>query len=421
MRPRNDGRRRAAVLFLALAASGVGCSKREEEETAKPLVQVGVVRVERGDLEVSEQAPASVFAREQANLAARLTAPIRELRVHKGDTVAAGQVLARLDDRDLKAQRDEAAAAVADAQATLEKTTASTLPADIERGRGQVATAQAALNQAQKFYERRKMLYDQGAIPQRDLVMAETDLAQAKTAYEVAQRSLALLEGQSKQRDITIAQSRLEQAKSHLNLLGTQLQFAEIRSPFAGTVVEQFVFPGDMAKPDTPMFTVADLSTAVARAQVPAASAASLKVGQRCVFTASDRPDEHLEGRITVVNQAVDPARRTVESWCEIANGKRALKAGEFGELTIVTGQLKQVLWVPLKAVQFEEGTRKGTVLVVEQKKAKRREVEAGPTIEGKVPILSGLKGGETVIVDSGYGLAEDTAVEIAAPKAGKP
>ncbi len=409
------------MLLIVLAGGGAACSKHEEEETAKPLVQVGVVRVERADLEVSVQAPASIFAREQANLAARLTAPIRELRAHKGDTVAAGQVLARLDDRDLRAQRDEAAAVVTDAQATLEKTTASTLPTDIERGRGQVATAQTALNQAQKFYDRRKQLYDQGAIPQRDMVMAETDLAQAKTAYEVAQRSQVLLEGQSRQRDITIAQSRLAQAKSHLNLLETQLQFAEIRSPFAGTVVEQFVFPGDMAKPDTPMFTVADLSMAVARAQVPAGGAANLKAGQRCVFTASDRHDEQLEGRITVVNQAVDSARRTVESWCEISNGKRALKAGEFGELMIVTGHLKQAVWVPLKALQFEEGTRKGTVLVVEQKKAKRRAVEAGLTIDGKVPILSGLKGGETVIVDGGYGLAADTAVEIAAPKGEQP
>ncbi|MGC4048773.1 MAG: efflux RND transporter periplasmic adaptor subunit [Paludibaculum sp.] len=213
----------------------------------------------------------------------------------------------------------------------------------------------------------------------------------------------------------------MEQAKSHLALLETQLQFAEIRAPFAGTVVEQFVFPGDMAKPDTPMFTVADLSTAVARAQVPAGSASGVKVGQRCVFTASDRPDERVEGRITVVNQAVDPARRTVESWCEIANGKRSLKAGEFGEVLIVTGAMKQALWVPLKAVQFEEGTRKGTVLVVEQKKARRRAVETGPTTDGKVPVLSGLKGGETVIVDGGYGLADETAVETAAPKAEKP
>ncbi|MGJ5815575.1 efflux RND transporter periplasmic adaptor subunit [Paludibaculum fermentans] len=421
MRRTRDGRNKTSILLVVLAVGAAACSKHEEEEAVKPLVQVSVVQVERANLAVSVQAPASVFAREQANLAARLTAPIRELRVHKGDMVAAGQVLARLDDRDLKAQRDEAAAAVADAQATLEKTTGSTLPTDIERARGQVATAQAALNQAQKFYDRRRQLYEQGAIPQRDLVMAETDLAQAKTAYEVAQKSRALLEGQSKERDITIARSRLEQAKAHLTLVETQLQFAEIRSPFGGFVVEQFVFPGDMAKPDTPMFTVADLSTAVARAQVPAGSAGGLKVGQRCVFTASDRPEQKMDGRITVVNQAVDAARRTVETWCEISNGKHALKAGEFGGLSVVTGQLEQIPWVPLKAVQFEEGTRKGMVLVVEQKKAKWREVETGPTIEGKVPILSGLKGGEIVIVDGGYGLVDDTAVEIVAPKADKP
>lgn len=426
MRQMRVGRNPVAALLTLALVSGVGCSKKDDEEPSKPLVQVQVARVEWADLEVTVHAPATVFAREQANLAARVTAPIRELRARKGDMVGAGQVLARLEDRDLRAQRDEAAAALADAQATLEKTTASTLPTDIERARGQMATAQAALNQAEKFHDRRKQLYEQGAIPQRDLLTAETDLAQAKTAYEVAKKSLTLLEGQSKERDITIARSRLEQAKSHLVLLETQLQYAEIRAPFAGAVIEQFVFPGDMAKPDTPMFTLADLSVAVARAQVPASGAGGLKTGQRCGFAASDRADQRLDGRITVVNLSVDPARRTVETWCEIPNAKHALRAGEFGDLAIVTGKLEQTLWVPLKALQFEEGTRKGTVVLVEQKKSKRREVTAGATIDGKVAIVSGLKGGEIVIVEGGYGLADDIAVETGTskkneePKAGK-
>lgn len=414
-------RRNGAWCWIGLAlTAATGCSHQGEEAAAAPKVQVQVARVERADLAVTLRAPATVFARAQANLAARLTAPVNALLVKKGDAVAAGQVLARLDDRDLKAQRGEAAAALADAQATLDKTVASTLPGDIERARGQVQTAQAALNQAEQFHSRRQQLFEQGAIPKRDLVMAETDLAQARTAYDVAKKSLSLLEGQSRQRDIEIARSRVEQARSHVALIDTQLAFAEIRAPFAGTVVEQFVFPGDMAKPDTPMFTVADLSVAVARAQVPLEAAGALKTGQRCGFAAGDRAAESLDGRITVVNQAVDPARRTVETWCEIPNGGPSWKAGEFGAVTAETGTLKDALWVPPAAVQFEEGTRKGVVMVVAGGKAKRREVEAGPESGGRLAIVSGLQAGETVIVEGGYGLADDTDV-VTAAKAGQP
>lgn len=410
----------AAWVGLVLL-SGAGCSHPAEEAAATPRVEVKMARAEQADLEVTQRAPATIYAREQANLAARLTAPISGLLVKKGDAVSAGQVLAKLDDRDLRAQRAEAAAAVDDAKATLDKTVGSTLPGDVERARGQVATAQAALNQAEQFHSRRQQLFEQGAIPKRDLVMAETDLAQAKTAFEVAKKSLTLLEQQSRQRDIEIARSKLEQAQSHLDLLDTQLAFAEIRAPFAGSVIEQFVFPGDMAKPDTPMFTVADLSVAVARAQVPAEVAAAVKVGQFCGFAAADRPAATLDGRITVVNQAVDAARRTVETWCEIPNGSRVLKAGEFGSVSIVTASLKQTLWVPPAAMQFEEGTRRGVVMVVTGGKAKRRAVEAGVEAGGKLPIVSGLKAGETVIVEGGYGLADDTEVVAAPVKAAQP
>jgi len=83
---------------------------------------------------------------------------------------------------------------VADAAATLEKMRSGTVPADIERARGQVTTTQAGLSQAEKFYERRKQLFDQGAIPNRDLLVSQTDLATARANFEVAQRGLSLLE-----------------------------------------------------------------------------------------------------------------------------------------------------------------------------------------------------------------------------------
>ena len=257
---------RTALFVLILALAGCGTQR---EEAAKPVVAVKVARVEKATVAVVVRAPATVYPREQANIAARITAPIRELRARMGDDVAAGQVLAVLESRDLAGQRQESAAAVTDARVTLERLRSGTLPGDVERARGQVATAEAALGQAQKIYERRKELFKEGAIPGRDLLVSETDFAKAKTDYEVAKKSLDLLQNQSGERDIKISQSKLEQAEARLATSKAQLDFAEIRSPFAGTVTAQNVYPGDMAKPDAVMFTVMDLSVVVARAQVP--------------------------------------------------------------------------------------------------------------------------------------------------------
>lgn len=400
------------LLPAALAAAVLtGCHSGQEEES-KPLVEVKVVRAVEEDVRVVVRAPATVFAREQANIAPRLTAPVRELAARKGDAVSAGQVLARLENRDILAQRVEAAAALADAEATLAKVGSGTLPTEIERARGQVATTQAALNQAQKFYDRRKQLFDQGAIPGRDLLVSETDLAQAKTNHEVAVKALQLLEGQSKERDLQIARSRVEQARGRLAFIDVQLSYSEVRSPFSGTLTEQFLFPGDMAKPDTPIFTVADLSIAVARAQVPESSASDIRRGESCALSPSDRPGTAFTGAVTVVNRAVDPSRRTVEVWCEIPNAGQQLRAGVFGSVAIVTGSLKKAVVVPIPAVQMEEGSSKGAVMVVDAaRKASKRQVETAPAEDGKVALLSGVRAGETVIVEGGYSLPEGTPV----------
>jgi HlyD family secretion protein len=400
------------IWIAALAAALIGCATKEESEP-KPVVQVKVGRAETATVGVFVTAPATVFAREQANLAARVTAPILRLVAHKGDTVVAGQVLAQLENRDLEAQRREAAAAVTDAKATLEKTAAGTVPTDLEHGRGLVETSRAALNQAEKVFEKRKELFKEGAIPERDLLTSETDVLKARTDNQVALRSMELLQRQSSGRDVEIAKSRVEQAEARLASASVQLQYTEIRSPFAGTVTEQFMYPGDMAKPDAPMFTVADISSVTARAQVPEAQAGAVKIGQACSFLPVDSA-QAAAGRITVVNKAVDSQRRTVEAWCEVSNGgAHSVRANVFGNVRIAVGSEPSSVVVPQSAVQLEEGTGKGTVFTVDEKHAAhKRDVEIGQIENGVVQIRSGLKAGESIVVDGVYGLAEGSEVK---------
>lgn len=397
------------VLATTLILSG--CA-HQEEAPQKTVVAVKVARAELAEVRLTVTAPATVFPREQASISSRISAHVKELRARKGDTVATGQVLAVLENRDILAQRDEARAAVADTQANLQKISAGTLPTDVEKARGQVVSAEAALNQAQKNHTRRSELFKQGAIPGRDLLASETDLKQAQSSHDVAKRTLDLLEHQSREQDIRMAESQIAQAKAKLANVEVQLQFAEIRSPFAGTVTEQFMYPGDLAKPENPIFTVMDLSVAIARAQVPESQAGNVNAGQPCSFASVDASAAGATGRITVVSRAIDPAKRTVEVWCEAANGERRLRAGAFGNVTITTGTAPNSLVVPLSAVQFSEGTRSGSVYVVDAKQvAHKVEVETGERSQGSVQVTKGLNAGDLVIVEGGYGLPDGTQV----------
>ncbi|MBI3661624.1 MAG: efflux RND transporter periplasmic adaptor subunit [Acidobacteria bacterium] len=370
----------AFVCILLLAA----CAGQKEEPAPKPVVEVKVARAEFADVQLSVQAPATLHPREQASIASKITAPIRTLFVKKGDAVSAGQVLARLENRDLVAQRVEA----------------------LDRARAEAAATEAALAQARKNLDRRQKLFDEGAIPSRELLASQTEYAQAKANYDVAHKYLDLLLSAGQRAETTGGE------KASTAFLNAQLEFTEIRSPFAGVVTEQFMYPGDMAKPESPIFTVMDLSVAVARAQVPDAEIAGVARGQACAFESADSPGSRSSGRVSVVNQAVDPARRTVEVWCEIANPRRALRAGVFGTLTLLTGSAPKSVVVPKEAVQFVEGTTKGTVWVAgADKHVTRREVETGGLFKGSVRILRGLKAGETVVIEGGYGLPDGTEV----------
>jgi RND family efflux transporter MFP subunit len=343
------------LCVIALSALLCGACRKtapEIESAAKTLVTVKVARAVLADVDLSIDAPAIIFPRERANISSSITAPIRVLHARKGDTVAKDQILALLEDRDLVAQKGEAVAAV---------------------------------NQAQVLLERRSQLFAQGAIPQRDLLATQTDFAQS--------------------------QARLQRIEA-------LSRFTVLRSPFAGTIVEQFLYVGDMVKPDTPVFTVVDLAVAIARAQVPESDVGGVQKGQMALFVPQDvasveRPK--LEGRITMINQAVDPARRTVEVWCEIPNREAHLRDGAFGRLNIVTAHRPRRIVVPRTALQLTEGGHKGTVVVVDaDQHAHIREIATAGFVGALVAISQGLAEGETVVTEGGYGLPEGSPVRFA-------
>ncbi len=397
------------VLFVVLLAAG--CAAPDAPEPDR-VVAVRTSVAATSDVEVAVEAPATVFARSEAKVAARLTAPVERLEVRKGDRVRRGQVLARLVRDDLDAQRAEAAAQVADGKANLEKVSAGTVPAEVERARGEVEATAAALAEAETIYRRRQTLFTEGAIPERELLLSKTSYEQAQTAHRVAKSSLDLLLTGSRQQDVRMAESRLQQAEARLAYVEAQLGYAEIRSPFDGTVTEQFLYPGDMTKPDTPIFTVMDLSTVVARGQFSSDRSAEVRNGQACSFESIDSPGLRFRGAVTVVNQAVDLTRRTVEVWCDIPNREGRLKAGTFGKVAVVTATHAEAVTVPVTAVQFEEGKKEGICWQVGSDGIVHgRRVTTGVLSEGRVEILEGLRPGETVVMEGGYGLTEGATV----------
>jgi HlyD family secretion protein len=398
-----------ALFLVGFVTSG--CREGSDADK-KVIVNVSVQRAAARDVPLVVTAPATVFGKSEAHLAARITAGVQQVFVHEGEAVRAGQALAVLDRRDLAAQHADAVARMQSAETALERTEHATIPLQLTQARGDLAAKKAALELAKEVYERRKQLFAEGAISGRELQTSEAELAQAQANFDTAQTNLDAVETHTSAEDLRTAKNNLAQSQAQESLAAADLSFAEIRAPFTGTVTEQLVFPGDLASPGTPMFTVADLSTAVARAQVDADQVTGVKIGQPCSFFKNDGIGAPSPGRITVVNEAVDPARRTIEVWCEIPNHELALKSGFFGSVKISVGRSPQAVVIPASAIEFEEGTQTGKVYVVDNHNlAHLQIVNAVPIDDREVRVLSGLQAGESVITAGEYGLPDNTQV----------
>jgi RND family efflux transporter MFP subunit len=200
------------------------------------------------------------------------------------------------------------------------------------------------------------------------------------------------------------------------------LGFSEIQAPFSGTITEQFLYPGDMAAPSGPIFTVMDLSKFIARAQIPEADAVSVRLGDACTFFTGDVNRTSWQGKVTVVSAAIDLARRTVETWCEVKPPFDGLKAGLFGTVEVQTGLIHDALVAPVSAVEFQEGTNHGSVVVVDPNNiAHIRNVEVGQQRMGdSVYVKTGVKPNDIVIVEGNYGLSDGTHVRVERQQSGK-
>ncbi|MBI3666150.1 MAG: efflux RND transporter periplasmic adaptor subunit [Acidobacteria bacterium] len=399
-------------LLLTAVLAG-GCGSGEGERKTPPLVEVRLATVTNADLVDRIQAPGTLYPLSQAAIAAKISAPIRELRVIKGSTVKKDQLLAVLENGDLEGARSEAQGALKEAEFSLARLSAGALPGDAERAQTQLNIAASALETAQKIYDRRKTLVEQGAIPARELLISQNELATARNNYTLAQTNLKLLQSQTRERDLEIARSKVEQARARLAQAEASLAFTLIRSPLDGVVTDQWMYPGDMAKPDAPIVTVMDVSKMIVRAQVPEARASVLARGQAAEFLPQDLPGKKFPGRLQVISAAVDRAARTVEVWVEVDNAERALRAGGYGMLAVFTRRVPGAVVIPRSAAVMEEGADEGTAFVVDEKNlAHQRRIKVGIGQGGLLQILEGLKPGEKVVSEGNYGLPENAEVK---------
>ena len=396
-----------AVLVVGIALSG--CKKEEKEPTPEVTVQAQAASV--ADITEHVEGDAVLFPMDQAAITPKVSAPVRAFLVQRGAKVKRGQLLARLENRDVAAAAEDASGSYQQAQSAYLTATRASVPEDTQKAELDFEQAKTNLDVQQKIFDARQELFKQGAIPGRDLDTARVNLVQAQSTFNEASKHLDSTRAVTHDQAIKNAEGQLKSAQGKLRGAEASVSYTEIRSPIDGVVTDRPYFAGEMAQAGTALITVMQTQSLLAKSHLPQAQAQALKIGADADVTVSGL-EKPVRGKVTLISPALDAGSTTVEVWVKIDNREGALKPGAAARVAIASETVKNAIVIPASAI-LKDDTGKTSVMVVENGTAKKREVTTGVAGDENIQITDGLKSGEQVITVGGYGLDDGTRVKV--------
>jgi multidrug efflux pump subunit AcrA (membrane-fusion protein) len=403
---------RRCIPILALSLLCIAGCKKHVDDATQSVVTVEAEHAERGIISERIMADATLSPLAQASISPKITAPIHTFYVQRGSKVKAGQLLAVLENRDLAAQALDNKGQLIAAQAAYNMQTKAQVPEDYAKAELDVAQTRAQLHLQGEIVASRQKLFEQGAIAGRDYDTAVATLAQAQAGYDVALNHLHSLKSVSKEASLQQAQGQLSSARGKFDAAEAQVSYSEIHSPISGVVTDRPLFAGETATTGTPLVTVMDTSSLLAKIHLSQAVAQRLSLGDSASVTIPGA-DEPVDGKVTLISPALDPGSTTVEVWLGIDNASGKYKAGTPVRVAITGRTIRSAIKVPLEAVVDSEDGAKSVFVVNNDGTAHRVAVQLGINDGTDAQITQGLSGNETVITKGAYGLSDGTKVEI--------
>ena len=376
-----------AALLVLMAVVASGCATDlASTVTTPPIVSVHTAVARLEPLAGEFDAGGAVRARTRAVLASRIMSPIVQVTVKPGDRVKSGQVLIRLDARQLHAGQARADAALS---ALLEG--AAAVEAEAEGTAAALSLARVSHGRIARLAER------QVATPAEiDTAVADLQAADARMKAATARRAEVA--------------SSIEAARAAARSVTLDASFATITAPFDGVVTERAAEPGSLAVPGTPLMVVEDVRQFRLEVSVDAASTTGIAVGSRVPITIDGIG--LVDGVVAEAAPAVDAAHSyTIKLSIPMAAG---LRSGLYGRARL-RGVAQRHVTIPLAAL-----VRRGQLTLVfidDHGTARLRYVHAGTPVGDRLPILSGIAENERVVLNPPATVSDGTLVSASQPR----
>ncbi len=349
----------------AKAAQG-GPDKGPPKIDVYELANGDVTTIAARELSIGLPLSGSLIPLTQATVKSKVSGVVVDTSVQEGMNVAAGQVIARLDQADLTAR-------LAQSQAALDE-------------------ANARLGLARKNNSNNQSLLKQNYISQ--------------SAYDTTQNN------------VDLALASVKSAQAQVDIARIALNDTLIRAPLAGVVSKRHVQAGEKVSPDMPVFTIVNLSQLTLEAQVPATDIPRVKVGQEVAFKVDGYNGRTFTGKVARINPTTEAGSRSMLVYISVANADGALRGGMFAKGAITTDKSAVVPLLPTAALRLDPKapTAPQQVYVIEAGKVVARNVTLGMRNddEGLAEVTAGVAIGDRVITTKLEGVKPGQKVKMA-------
>ena len=339
-------------------------SKDAQTPPVYELAAIDIIQAQTRDLTVNLPISGSLIPLMQVTVRSKVGAEVRETLVQEGMPVKKGQVITRFDGADLRARLTSQDASVDEAQAKLAM--------------------------AKKNRQSNETLLKQNYISQNafDTTNNSVELAQASVKSAIAQRQVAQL----------------------------ALADTEVKSPVDGIVSKRSIQAGDKVSPDTPLFTIVNLSQLTLEAQVPASDIPRIKIGQDVSFNVDGFVQRSFSGKVSRINPSAEAGSRSMLVYIAVDNADNALKGGMFAKGFLTLEKSAAMPVIPLSAIRQQNG--KDVVYKIINNEVQAQIIRQGlrNEDEGMVQVLEGLATGTNLISAKLEGVKPGSKVSL--PKA---
>jgi multidrug efflux pump subunit AcrA (membrane-fusion protein) len=406
----------AVVVLLGLAASAYRLLAG-----SAPEVEVVRAAAEGSDSgAVVLTATGYIVAHHKIEANSKVTGRVAWIGVEKGDKVAQGQVLVRLEDQEFRAQYEQARGAADSARAQLEQLQHGSRPEEIQQAENNLSEARATAANDKITLDRTKNLFAQGVVSQQALDDAAAKYEASLQRAHSLEQTVQLSKLGPRSEEIARAKGAVAQAEGQAAYQKSQLDATVIRAPISGTILDRSVEKGELltgqfASAARPVFSLADLKDLQVELDIAQDDFARLGPKQKGEVTVDAFPDRKYEGQIAEISPEANRQKATVQVKVQILNPDDYLRPEMNSTVKFQAEERKTQsgpsgAFVPSTALRERDG--KKVVFIVLNDKAIQREVRVQAQRSGGA-LVSGLNGGETVITTAPEGLKDGDRIKI--------